>query len=91
MRGDRAQDKRDAARLIYLSLKLRRHAPGKAAAGLRALVVLRALYTEAVRRQRSRQGKVNRIRCSCSPIFPPRHVQQIHCGRPSPKRGDDIC
>ena len=89
LRSDRAQDKHDAAHLITVCMKLRLYAPEKAAAAIRTLVVLRTLHVEAARRQRARQGKINRIHCSCTPVFPPRHVLQIHCGRPA-KQSDDI-
>ena len=87
LRSDRAQDRRDAAHLIAVSLKIHLHAPEKAAAAIHALVALRAVHAAAVRRQRARQGKVNRVRCSCTPVFPPRHVLQFHAARPT-KRGE---
>ena len=93
LRGDRAQDRRDAAHLIALVWK-RRSARAAAtatatAATVYALVVMRALYATAAGRQRVRQGKIGRLRCTCTPVFPPRHVQQLHCGRP-PKRSGPI-
>lgn len=87
LRSDRAQDRRDAAHLIAVSLKIHLRARKKAAAAIRAVVVLRALHAAAIHRQRSRLGKVNRIHCSCTPVFPPRHVLQFHAARPA-RRGE---
>ena len=76
LRMDRSQDQHDAAHLITEAIRRYTRSRRTAAARIRALILMRAYYTEGRWRRRGR--KMPRIKCQCTPMNTPRHVLQFH-------------